>query len=66
MGRITAEEPLLSPKSVLFEFEVDEVTEPKTLLPADLRKLILKYGSFAKTSKAIGTSEAFVGQNIKK
>lgn len=59
------EESLLSVKSVLLEFEVDEVAEPKTLVPKDLLKLILKYRSSKKVAIAIGASEAFVRQNIK-
>lgn len=59
------EEPVLAMKSVLFEFEVDEIPEPKALVPQDLLKLILKYRSSRKVAIAIGASEAFVRQNIK-
>ena len=52
-------------KSVLFEFEADEVAEPKALLPSDLRELILRYGSPSKAAAEIGASEAFVRQNMK-
>ena len=54
------------PKSVLLEFGVDDVAEPKALLTGDLQKLILKYGSALKAAVVIGTSEAFVRQNAKR
>lgn len=38
-----AEEPLPGAKLILFEFEINEVAEPKGLLPADLRDLVLWY-----------------------
>lgn len=59
------EEPVLAARSILFEFEVDEVPEPKALVPQDLLKLILNYRSSKKVAVAIGASEAFVRQNIK-
>lgn len=65
-ARVTeVEEPVWTRKSVLFEFEVDEVAEPKALGPKDLLQLILKYRSSKKVAVAIGASEAFVRQNIK-
>lgn len=51
---------------MLFEFEVDEVAEPKALFSEDLRNLIKKYNSFSKAATAIGASEAFVRQNSKR
>lgn len=59
------EEPVFRAKSILFELEVDEVAEPKALLPGDLRDLILRYRSPKKAAAAIGASEAFVRQNAK-
>ncbi|MBN8538541.1 MAG: hypothetical protein J0M15_15940 [Deltaproteobacteria bacterium] len=59
------EEPLWAAKPVLFEFDFEEVPEPKALVPQDLLKLILKYRSSKKVALAIGASEAFVRQNIK-
>jgi hypothetical protein len=59
------EEPVLATKSVLFEFEVDEIPQPKALVPQELLKLILKFGSSRKVAIAFGASEAFVRQNIK-
>lgn len=59
------EEPLWATRSVLFEFEVDEVAEPKALTPQDLQRLILNYKSSKEIAIAIGASEAFVRQNIK-
>ncbi len=38
--------------------------EPKALLPKNLKELVLRYGSFANASKAIGVPEAFIRQNI--
>ncbi len=59
------EEPLSGAKSILFEFEVDEVAEPKGLRRGDLRYLVLRYGSPSKAAIGIGASEAFVRQNSK-
>ena len=59
------EEPTLTARSIIFEFEVDEVAEPKALAPQDLLKLISKYGSSRKTALVVGASEAFIRQNIK-
>ena len=59
------EEPLLSAKLALFEFEVDEVLEPKALLPCNLRELVLRYGSHVKTAISMRVSEAFIRQNTK-
>ena len=60
------EEPLLGAKSVLFEFDVDEVAEPKALLAGELLELALRYGSHFKAAIRIGASEAFVRQNCRK
>lgn len=60
------EEPVFTSRPVLFEFEVDEVAEPKALLPKELRLLISMHGSSEKASKAIGASEAFVRQNSRR
>lgn len=57
------EEPLFAAKSILFEFEVDEVAESKALLPKDIIKLVKKHGSFRAVSDLIGMSESFVRQN---
>ena len=57
------EEPFAAIKSVLFEFQIDEVSEPKALRGQDLRKIVLKYGSVLKAASMIGASEAFVRQN---
>lgn len=59
------EEPLSGAKSILFEFEVEEVAEPKALSPGDLRDLILRFRSPEKAGAAVGVSEAFVRQNAK-
>lgn len=59
------EEPLFGAKSILFEFEVDEVAEPKGLLSEDLRSLVLRYGSQIKTANEIGVSAAFIRQNFR-
>ncbi len=59
------EEPLSGAKSILLEFEVDEVAEPKALLGQELRELTLKHGSYLKAAVIIGVSEAFVRQNSK-
>jgi hypothetical protein len=56
----------LGVRSILFDFEVDQIVEPKALSPSDLQKLVLKHGSFAKTAIEIGASEAFVRQNTKR
>ncbi len=61
-----AEEPLLVARSILFEFEVDQVAEPKALRPDDLQMLVARYGSCLKAAVAIRTSEAFVRQNKSK
>ncbi len=60
------EEPLSGAKSILFEFELDEVAEPKVMRPIELNKLIEKFGSARRVAAAIGCSEAFVRQNVKK
>ena len=60
------EEPLAVGQSVLIEFEVDEVAEPKALRSSDLLKLLDVHGSFSRTAEVIGASEAFVRQNILK
>lgn len=60
------EEPLFGARLIIFEFEVDEVAEPKSLMAGDLRKLVLKYGSPSKAAIEIGTSEGFVRQNTKR
>jgi hypothetical protein len=60
------EEPVSGARSNLFEFEVDEVAEPKGLLPRDLRELVLRYGSHIKAAFVIGASEAFVRQTCRK
>lgn len=60
------EEPLWAAKTILFEFEVDEVAEPKALRGCDLQMQVSRHGSFAKVAIAIGASEAFVRQNHKK
>ncbi len=52
--------------SVLFEIEIDEVAEPKTLLGSDLLALVQQYGSFVAVARIIGASEAFVRQNLRK
>lgn len=59
------EEPLFGAKSILFEFEVDEVAEPKALSTQNLMVLIKRHGSFAEVARSIGASEAFVRQNSK-
>lgn len=59
------EEPVFGTKSILFEFEVKEVAEPKALIPQELVQLVSRYGSFIQAAKAIGVSEAFIRQNIK-
>ena len=59
------EEPLSGAKSILFEFEVDDVAEPKGLLHDDLRKLVSRHGSPSKVAIEIGASEAFVRQKTK-
>jgi len=59
------EEPILVARSVLFEFEIDDVAEPKVLLAGDLQKLVSRFGSIVKAAVAIGASEAFVRQKIK-
>ena len=59
------EEPVLVAKSILFEFEVDEVAEPKALQSGHLLELILRYGSPSEAAVEIGASEAFVRQNSK-
>ena len=59
------EEPLSGARSILFEFEMDEVVEPKGLSPRDLRDLVLRYGSYAKVAMGIGVSEAFIRQTSK-
>lgn len=59
------EEPVFAAKSVLFEFEVDEVAESKALLSRDLQDLVLRHGSPSKAAAKIGTSEAFIRQNAK-
>jgi hypothetical protein len=65
-ARVTeVEEPLWVPRSVIFEFEVDEVAEPKAIRSVDLRNLILKYRSAKEVALVIGASEAFVRQNAK-
>lgn len=51
---------------ILFEFEADEIAEPKALSCTDLKHLIKIHGSMVKTAYKIGTSEAFVRQNAKK
>ena len=60
------EEPLSSSKSIIIEFEVDEVAEPKALLAGELLELALRYGSHSKAAIRIGASEAFVRQNCRK
>ena len=60
------EEPVFGAKSILFEFEVDEVAESKALLPEDLRTLVLKHKSYVNVAENIGASKAFVRQNMKK
>ena len=60
------EEPPSGAKSILFEFKVDEVAEPKALLAGDLHELILRYGSRFNAAIALGTSEAFVRQNCQR
>lgn len=57
------DEPLLPSPQALIEIEFDEVVEPKTLLSADLLRLVSLYGSYLKVATAIGASEAFVRQN---
>ncbi len=70
--RPEVEEPLTAFGAGLFRFgtilcfEFDEFAEPKALSASDLQGLVKKYGSYAKTSKTIGTSEAFVRQNSKR
>ncbi len=59
------EEPLLAAGSILFELEINEVAEPKALLPIDLWNLISRHGSPKKAADFIGASEAFVRQNAK-
>ena len=60
------EEPLSSSKSIIIEFELDEVAEPKALPPRNLQKLVLGYGSHRKAAIKIGASEAFVRQKYSK
>ena len=48
---------------VIFPIEFDIAAEPKALSPANLRKLVQKYGSFKASARALGISEAFVRQN---
>ena len=60
------EEPLLGAKSILFEFDVEEVAEPKALSTDDIRDLILRLSSMRNVAAAIGASEAFVRQNAKR
>ena len=57
------EEPLSGSQSILTEFELDEVAEPKALSSQNLRKLVFRYGSHRKVAIKIGASEAFVRQN---
>jgi hypothetical protein len=63
------DEPLATSASGLFRSEpvfqikFDVVSEPKALLPVDLRDLVKKHGSYGKAGLAIGASEAFVRQN---
>ncbi len=60
------EEPLSGTRSILYEFEVEDFAEPKSLVAADLRDLVLRYGSHIKAAFAIGASEAFVRQNCRR
>lgn len=59
------DEPAFGAKSVLFEFEVAEVAEPKALIAQELVLLVCQYGSLIQAATAIGASEAFIRQNIK-
>ena len=60
------EEPLSGSQSILIEFELDEVAEPKALSSQNLRKLVFRYGSHRKVAIKIGASEAFVRQKCSK
>ncbi|MGZ3797665.1 MAG: hypothetical protein ACXVB1_14940 [Pseudobdellovibrionaceae bacterium] len=51
---------------VIIQFEFEEIPEPKGLLPAELRQITKKYGSYVKAAEAIGASEAFVRLNAQK
>lgn len=64
------EEPVFTPATNLFRFEVvfqiefEAYPEPKVLLPEDLQDLLTQYSRFSTVSQLIGTSEAFVRQNL--
>ncbi|MBC7740843.1 MAG: hypothetical protein H7061_01505 [Bdellovibrionaceae bacterium] len=60
------EEPVSGAKSILLEFDVDEVAEPKALRPPELIKLMEKLGSARLAAYKIGCSEAFIRQNAKR
>ena len=59
------EEPVSAARSVLFEFEVNEIAEPKALLSRDMRTLNKQYGNAKQAARSIGVSEAFICQNSK-
>ena len=69
-ARITGvDEPVFILGSGLFRSQsilqvaFEKITEPKSLSVTELRKVVKKYGTYAKSVAAIGTSEAFVRQN---
>jgi hypothetical protein len=47
-------------------FEFDEVAECKALTGADLAEMVRRHGSIMRAATAIGSSEAFVRQNLRK
>lgn len=53
-------------KSILLEFEVDEVAEPKGLLAKELWAMVQCQGSCVAAARQIGASKAFVQQNAKR
>ena len=59
------EEPVSGAKSIVFEYDVNEVVEPKVLRPFELIRLIEKLGSSQRVAAAIECSEAFVRQSAK-
>jgi hypothetical protein len=65
-GRGAQVEQVDEPNSsrVLVCIEVEAYPEPKTLLPAELKALHVRFKSFTRAGDAIGTSEGFVRQNL--
>jgi len=50
----------------ILQVELEAFPEPKALFPSDLRYLADKLGGYAQAARWIGTSEAFVRQNVQK